>query len=101
MHASLEHLLRDKVACKSMDRIQKQPNQVHRCDGLLSEMILGDEAIHHICWKLILRKSNLLLNHAVMLCRFHIWLPELFTRLYIGVTTLHGNTTDECDPGPK
>lgn len=53
MHASLEHLLDTKVACKSMDRIQKQPNQARRCDGLLSEMILADEAIHHICWKLI------------------------------------------------
>lgn len=39
----------DKVACISMDRIQKQPNQEDRCGGLLSEMILGDEAIHHIC----------------------------------------------------
>lgn len=41
MHASLEHLLDTKVACKSMDRIQKRPNQARRCDGLLSEMILG------------------------------------------------------------
>lgn len=49
MHASPGAPVGDKVACKSMDHIQKQPNQVHRCDGLLSEMILGDEAIHHIC----------------------------------------------------
>ena len=56
MHASLQHLLETKFACRSMDRIQKRPNQVHRCDGLLSEMILGDEAIHHICWKLIFAK---------------------------------------------
>lgn len=56
MHASLEHLLETQFACRSMDRIQKRPNQVRRCDGLLSEMILGDEAIHHICWKLIFVK---------------------------------------------
>lgn len=34
-----------------------------------------------------------------MLCRLHMWLPEHFTRLYIGVTTLRGSTTDERDLG--
>lgn len=38
---------------KGWTTFKKQPNQEDRCDGLLSEMILGHEAIHHICWKLI------------------------------------------------
>lgn len=29
----------------------------------------------------------------------HMWLPERFTRLYIGVTTLHGSATDERERG--
>lgn len=36
-----------------------------------------------------------------MVCRIHIWRAELFTRLYIGVTTLHGSATDQRRCGAK